>query len=957
MLAQGAAAAPGAPSDTGAALTQTFNQAMSAFQQGDYNTAATNLQSVISQAGPGSQLEPVYFTLGAAYFNLGQYDKAVDTLKLYLEKYPQSARAADATFSMGQASLLNKDSTTAAAAFARLENVPKYREQALLYEGMADKDAGNTDEAVAALEKLISPEIDTTVKVDGAMFLAGLYNDQKKPDKAQALVGKIFEKSDMVDNAVRLNSLAASLGDKLLEDDHPAEAIATYRRVRSRDEVIKFQAERVSALQGQLAQNVAAMRANPAQAANYMAQNSFLNSEIMKAKGLYDQATKLPEYGSGLLLREGRAWYDENKKWESIVVFSRLMEKYPAAKERESALFSLLTAYADVNEPAQSRKYCEQYLKEFPTAKGAETVAYLLGATALQSNDLQGAESYFGRAIRDQPNSTYREQMEFMLGNAKFGEGKFDDSITQYQKYLGDFPTGQYAEEATYRIATALVFGGKFEEAMKSINDYLQRYPQGDFRADAKYRLMVCSYAGQDYDQVIAGTASWQSEFPDNEMTGEVLSLDADALAAKGKVEEAIPVYVESYKKAATDEVMNYSLFEAAKNMQKLGKWEDVSNLFQEFVKTKPDSPSVVAAMYWIGKALSHLGKSDQAKAFLVDQLKTYIGDPKREAVEQLLQQLAQLCAHRPRPAPAASPAAEGAASPGPGTQTVASTGTGGGQLAAASPPPDAATPPSYDAVAELDKQLGPLKENANAPARARLIFAHAELATLLRKPAEHDQLIGQIAGGYTPDELSPLLLAQGGDWLLAAGKPERAADFYSELKEYFPNSIYLDYAYVGLGEIAFAKKDYPDALQLFTDAVDKVAGSKMKEATIGEAKTLLEQGHYDEARKLYEQIATVREWRGESTAYAVYSMGDIEARQGHWAEAIAYFQRVFVLYQRYLPWVAKAYISSAKSFDKLGKRQEAIDHLHEMLRNEKLQNMPEATEAKQMLTEWGAPA
>ncbi len=935
------------PDTAAVKLTKLFNQAMVSFQGGDYATAAASLEKVISQAGPGSQLEPVYFTLGASYFNLGQYPKAVDTLKAYRQKYPKSARIVDATFSIGQASLLDKNYPEAIAAFAQVENVPLYREHALYYEATAQKESGHPDEAIVALNKLINPDIKSSIGVNGAMMLTDLYVEKKEADKAGELIGKIFQKIDYVDNMVRLNSLAVDLGDRLLGDQRQAEAIAAYRNVRSREEVLQFQAGRVIALQRQVQQNVAAMRANPAQVMQYVAANSLIQGELAKATALRDEAAKLPDFAPGLLLREARAWYDWNKKWETIVVLDRLLSRYPGAKERETALFSMLTAYADVNQAERSRQLCEEYLKEFPKGQNAETVGYLLGATALQSNDMQGAETYFGRMLEEQPNSTFREQMRFLLGNAKFAQGKFEDAIQDYQTYQKDFPSGQYIEESTYRIAVSLVFAGKYEEAMAHLKDYLQRYPKGSFAADAKYRLMVCKYAAQQYDDVIASAASWRQEFPHDSMTGEVLSLLGDALEAEGKVDQAIPVYVESYKKATTDEVMNYSLFQAAKDMQKLGKWDDVSQLFEEFVKEKPSNPSVVAAMSWIGKALSHEGKTDEAKQFLVDHLQTYAPDPKREAVEMLFDQLVQLCARRPRPAPIAIPAAAASATPEVAAQ----------QAAASSPGPVEATPTPapYDAAAELEKQLKPLEQNANATMRARLIYARAELATLRRKQADHDQLIGQIAAQFKPEELSPLLLAQCGDYLLAAGKPADAASFYNELKEYFPNSMYLDFAYVGLGEIAFEKKDYKNALDLFTTAADKIAGSKVKDATVGKAKTLLELGQYDDSRKLFEQIATVREWRGESTAYAVYSLGEIQARQGHWAEAIAYYQRVFVLYQRYLPWVAKSYIGSAESFEKLGKRPEAIGHLQEMLRNEKLQDFPEAARARQMLAQWGA--
>jgi len=165
------------------------------------------------------------------------------------------------------------------------------------------------------------------------------------------------------------------------------------------------------------------------------------------------------------------------------------------------------------------------------------------------------------------------------------------------------------------------------------------------------------------------------------------------------------------------------------------------------------------------------------------------------------------------------------------------------------------------------------------------------------------------------------------------------------------------NYAYVGLGEIEFSRKKYDGALELFTDAIDKFSGAKLKEATLGKAKTLMELKKYDESRKLFEQVAGMREWRGESTAYALYSLGEIDAREGHWAEAIAHYQRVYVAYQRFVTWVARSYVKSAESFDKLGKRPEAVSSLKEMLRNEKLQTLPETDQAKNLLHKWGVAA
>ena len=58
----------------------------------------------------------------------------------------------------------------------------------------------------------------------------------------------------------------------------------------------------------------------------------------------------------------------------------------------------------------------------------------------------------------------------------------------------------------------------------------------------------------------------------------------------------------------------------------------------------------MVSALYWIGKAKAHEGKIDEAKQLTADTIKKYIADPKRDAVEQLITQLAQLCVKKKKP-------------------------------------------------------------------------------------------------------------------------------------------------------------------------------------------------------------------------------------------------------------------------------------------------------------------
>lgn len=915
-------------------LTKELGIAMSAFQAGDYATAAAKLEGIIAKAGEGAQLESIYFTLGASYFNLGQYDKAVETLKTLQSKYPKGAHLADATFSIAQASLFAKNFDEAAAQFARLENLPQFREQALFFGASALEQSGHVDQAIKKFEALISPEIRTSVAVNGAMRLAGLYGKKKQPEKAMALIEKILQKPELVENLVRLNAMAVELGDDHLETGRPADALNVYRMVRSREDVIKFQADREDALQKKLDETLAAIRSDPKGATQLLGKLQQQRDDIAEAKKLHEDAKQLPDFTPALDLRLGRCYYDLGKRWESIVAYGGILELQPPAKERETALFASIVDYAELNRPESAHQLGEQYLKEFSQGANTNTVGYLMGTTALQANDPQGAETYFGRMLKEQPASTFAEEMRFLLGNAKFAQGKFEEAIKDYEQYRKDYPKGAHAEEVDYRIAVSLVFAGQYEKAMSALDSYLQKYPKGVFAPDARYRLAVCLYAAQQYDDVIGKCQAWEKDYGKDQQLGEVLALQGDALMAQGKTDEAIATYIRSYKVSTTSEVLSYSLFEAQKGLQKKGDWAGISALFEEFVKQRPEDPAVPMAMYWIGKARAREGKVDEAKQFTADTIKKYIDDPKRDAVEQLLTQLAQLCTRRKLPPP---PPVE----PTPSTASPAASPA----VALASPSPQPAIDPSMELDALLaDAGKSPL-------AKARILYAKAELARLRKKADDQNKQLNAIARNFAPGDLSPMLLAQAGDYLLSIGELDKAAVFYQQLMDAYPKSDVADFAYNGLGEIVYRKGDYPKALHYFDDAIEKAAAAqKLKDVTVGRAKTLLALNRLDEAQKSFEQVASVREWRGEATAFAMYSLGEIEFKRGKWAEANAIFQRVFVAYQKFLPWVAKAYIQSAVCFEKLGKTPEAIRTYQEMLRNEKLASFAEMATARKRL-------
>ena len=164
------------PPSEEAALNALADGAVKALQSGDYATAVAKFDELSPKIPPEApQLEEIFFMLGAAHFNLEQYDKAVENFKKYQEKFPKGNHAQDVAFNLAQALHLKKDFAGAVENYAKLESDPKFRDRALFYSAYSLKEAGRLDEAIK--------NVSTRLGVEEQIIKRILYNHFKKKKK------------------------------------------------------------------------------------------------------------------------------------------------------------------------------------------------------------------------------------------------------------------------------------------------------------------------------------------------------------------------------------------------------------------------------------------------------------------------------------------------------------------------------------------------------------------------------------------------------------------------------------------------------------------------------------------------------------------------------------------------------------------------------------------------------
>ncbi|HLP77635.1 MAG TPA: outer membrane protein assembly factor BamD, partial [Candidatus Paceibacterota bacterium] len=655
-----ALAAPGHVDNvTAEAMTTSFNQGMAAFEKQDWAKAVANLEKAVSLAEnypdkeaaavAKQRLVAAYYMVGAAQFNVPDFPKAIAAFVRFVTQFPKDEKVPHARLAIARATYLNGDFGKAAKLFAELEQYPSLREQALIIQSQCLKESGKIKELVVVVEKLIADGITTSGRANAALMLAQARANAGEFDKLAPLLDQLVTSRHLVENVVELNALIVALGDAQMAQDQFEKASRTYLNVLPPAQVIAFQKQRIEMLARRIAANKAAAKNNPQATLALMGQTAEFQSVMDQAKGLLADFEKLSDYMPGLMLRNARCWYGRDKKWESILMNERLMDLYPDAEnEREAALFSNVICYADLMQVKTCQQLCDQYLKEFPKGENVQTVAYVKGAVAIQSGDMKDAATIFNKAVDAYPESPFIHQMYMLLGSARLSLGELNEAARAYQRYIEKHPKGSSLEEAEYRLAVIPVYRGRYEEGWKLLEAFLKKYPASPFSEDAEYRLMVCKYAASQYDMVLADVATWQTRHTAG-MEPEVLALKGDCLAAQMKYQEAATAYRLAAQSATGDEVLNYGLNEASKMLQKCGDMAQLSQMWEEFISQRPDHFSVVVGIYWICKAKTRQGKLEEAKEITVRQLKQSLNNYKNEAVEMLLQQLAQLCWKRPR--------------------------------------------------------------------------------------------------------------------------------------------------------------------------------------------------------------------------------------------------------------------------------------------------------------------
>jgi TolA-binding protein len=882
------------------------------------------------------------------------------------------------------------------------------KENALNGQAFANKQLKRPEDEITVLERLVyNPEFNTPVSAEGAVRLMSLYalkHDPADPktvefaDKAVALLKALQLKTHLVENFIALNSIAIKLGDELLDVHAYLKALDAYWAVRPRDVVAQMQKTRIKAIEQRIEQMLAGAKDKPmetAQAKRVI--EEAIKPRLEESKKILAEFEKLPDFMPSLYFRLARCQADLNKKWEAIVVFNQILEDYPNSPVRELVKFSRLALYVDLGVAERSYGYCDDYMKEYPTGPHAAEVVYLRGIAAMRKKDWYMGEQYFADAVKqlsDLPERTeiaarassdpeikgnasklredaenhkrlYWTQCRYQIGNARFLQNKFDVAQQDFTAFCNEYShvaggKGEFMEDAEYQLALCHLFQGHYQKdpakagdddgAIERLQNYLVKWSsQSSYGSDAKYRLAVCRYAAYESELCVKECEEWLAKYGNNKDEIPATRGVCAARRRESRAQAARRGRRRLHRELqARDHRRSVELL-ALRGRQAVAKGRRLGGDRQALHRIREDpagAPGRGDVHLLDGQGQGETRQPRRSQKITIEALQKHIGNPKTEGVEMMLSQLAEWSRRRPptralvtddKPLPKWDPEAR--------TRKHA-------QAARGKPQPHRPSPARIRERRALPHRPHPAetrgdhrRHRGQVPTRAtQPAFAHGNRRLLFRqrRDRESGNRLPQTEGGFP--EIRPRGRRLGG--------PRRG--------ETTPARI--------------SKKRWNSTA---TPSIASGAPWKLKEALIGQAKCWLEFADAEKdkdkkkadelwvkAKKQFEEVASVREWRGESTALALYYIAEIQFRQGDFPKATAAFERVTDSQGKYPRWVARSFLRAAEGYYRQGKFEVAQQTLRKLLdprepdgkpdekKIEKFNGLPELEQAKKRLTE-----
>lgn len=853
--------------------------------------------------------------LGSSYAKLQRWDNARTYVQDYLDHDPVDDRTA-ALQILSQIALAGKGWDTlndAAQEMLSSDIGLKKKEKARQFLLQAKFNLGEYEEALELLPEVIEKTDDpATLRSYRIMQLRCLFESGQTAEMIRTLP-IVFRGAARDD--VTLNLTLLRMGDDLFDREQYRKALALYRLVLPKADLLERQQKRL-------------------EAAESGREGTWDITELKKALATLRE---VPDYDIHISYRAAQIYSQQKRYWEAVVLFDRIHERHPQREEGKAAFFQKILLLFEIGADEEAISECTAYLDSHRSGLYPRMICTRLAQHYLRVEEFRKALALGPRyadnwtRAADADEKAQETDLRYMFSFIRFQLGEYDEAADAFDRVIQTSPDSAAAIDSRYWKAMCRLLQQNYELAYRLFLDYRQTWPRASFAPAALFRAGVCRFGLEDYEGAKTIFKTFIEDYPDDSLMPEALTMYGDLLGSDGQIDEALALYAralqivaENYK-AADDPILKaqipapatYATFQAARTLEADAeafveqkepeiakeKYQQLIAWVERYMQMFGSDADWAQGVFWVGKAQMELGQTEKAVQAYLDTVIRHGADPAQEGVTSILFDLAGIIKRRLNETQRAS------------------------------------------TMQQIETALSQAKAT---PLKIRLEVLLAELN------GTHEQL-GQmlLEREKNLDDVPPSGLSLMCSALLEKEDFSRAAEFFNHFEMFYENSPFRVTAFEFRAKDLFQQGQIDAAFDLALDALGLYGATPDTGwAQLMKGNVELARGEYEQAVKSLNMIFSVSAWRGPITAEAMFRMAEARQAQGDLEKAFAFFQRTYLLYKAYDDgrWAADAYLRSAECLKKMGRVTAARNTYRAMLLDKYVRDLPQAENAKNIL-------
>lgn len=566
------------------------------YNLGDYNRAIDFLEKAVAQRASASQLTELKYKLALSYYNTQNLAKALPLLN-DIKQTADITIAPSASYYAGVINYRNNNFNEAIADFRRAGADSRYQSDIPNWIAQALYQEKRYDELVAYTEPLLRQGGNSLSEV--ALFTAEVYYRQGLYAKAVPLYKRYMAvKGGQAPAAVKFR-----YGQSLFKTrDYPS-AITQLKPVASgKDTTAQYAAYTlgIAYLQTQ----------NP----NY-------------ALTAFDQAARLP-FNRALqeeaVFNHAKLQLDVNNGAAAVKELTDFNKKYPDSALSGEASELLSESYLASNNYAAAIAYIESLKRRTPKINATyQRLTYNQGVNDYNADRYDAAIQNFDKSLRTTPDDGLEASAKFWKAESLSALKRYDDAIPIYSQIR----SGENGSKSLYALGYAYYNKKDYARALTFFQNYLKASPNDQASAqDAVVRIADCYFVSKQYNEAMR---YYEQAIAQNRIERDYAAYQKGLiLSYVGRDTEAKAVFDQLQRQSPNSRYADEALFQAANVDFEKGAYQVAISGFSRLIRDKPQSALLPQALLKRAIAYGNLQQYDPAIADYKRILSDYGNSP-----------------------------------------------------------------------------------------------------------------------------------------------------------------------------------------------------------------------------------------------------------------------------------------------------------------------------------------